>query len=206
MRNIITGLVAAGVTLAVVAAFGVALDSRTSSPGEKEEELPSGPPDPQTRALEAHEVLYDRIVARREGREVYPEDYGGDYLQEGRLHLCLAGAAPGGETPYRQILAGYEDIVDFEKVDFSLNTLLSSCPAVSAALEHRGIRVTDVAVYEPANALLVRFDPHASDLRGVELEEVPSLSPDESFCRLAGVPFPVPVLLQPAEPRETAPV
>ena len=93
----------------------------------------------QRGAVDAHEELYKTFLVG--DVETYPVNYGGSYIDGPILHVCIVDLPNQDISYYKTILENYLDIVVFENVDLSLQTLITSSKEIAANLLADGIPV-----------------------------------------------------------------
>ena len=77
----------------------------------------------QEEALDAYQLLWDSFEKDTEsGQPIYPDEYGGEYIDDDKLVIQLTENTPENQAKYRE-LCGNSDKVVFEKVTYSLNYL-----------------------------------------------------------------------------------
>lgn len=109
----------------------------------------------QREAVAAHEVLYNSFLVEGSVEENFPDNYGGDYIKDGILHINIVDLPAQDITYYYKLLADYLDYIRFEDVDYSLASLLNASETISDALMDDGIQVTSYSVMEPTNSVRV---------------------------------------------------
>ena len=77
----------------------------------------------QGRALEAHEALSNAFGFYSIMATPYPKDFAGAWIERGRLYVAIT-SGDVGRGAYRQVLAGFEDVVIFVDKTHGLNYLL----------------------------------------------------------------------------------
>lgn len=124
----------------------------------------------QRRALDAHEALYKTFIFNRGESEKYPENYGGDYIEEGKLHVCIVNIKESDISEYTKILHDYLDVVVFEEVRYSLQSLLTASESVAKELISDGVAVYSCAVSEVSNSLVVSTNISELNKKGIYVD------------------------------------
>ncbi len=127
----------------------------------------------QRGAVDAHEELYKTFLVG--DVETYPVNYGGSYIDGPILHVCIVDLPNQDISYYKTILENYLDIVVFENVDLSLQTLITSSKEIAANLLADGIPVFTSSISEPNNAVIISTDIDALKTNGVEITSVPDV-------------------------------
>ena len=78
----------------------------------------------QTEALECYQKLYDSFVKDEMGMPIYPDEYAGAYIEDGKLMIQLADNSENIQNKY-VLLCGDSDKIDFIEAEYSMNELLS---------------------------------------------------------------------------------
>ena len=125
----------------------------------------------QKPASDAHKALYNSFLSENSATEVYPLNYGGDYIDGTTLHVCIVDLPNQDITPYENILEPYMDYVVFENVDYSLQTLLDASDEIATALTARGVPVAGTGINEPNNAVLVQIEPNKAKTAVLSLRQ-----------------------------------
>lgn len=102
----------------------------------------------QRGAIDAHETLYKTFLV--EGVEMYPANYGGSYIDGSILHVCIVDLPNQDVSYYKSVLEDYLDIVTFDDVTFSLQTLITSSDEIAKNLLADGVPV----LFEDGSALV----------------------------------------------------
>ena len=124
----------------------------------------------QRGAVDAHEELYKTFLVG--DVETYPVNYGGSYIDGSILHVCIVDLPNQDISYYKTILENYLDIVVFENVDLSLQTLITSSKEIAANLSADGIPVFTSSISEPNNAVIISTDIDALKTNGIEITSV----------------------------------
>ena len=112
----------------------------------------------QKPAVEAHETLYNSFVVEGSATEVYPANYGGDYIDGSMLHVCIVDLPNQDITSYETLLSEHLDNVVFEDVEYPLQSLLDATDDIASTLMENGVIVVSTGISEPNNAVVVRVD------------------------------------------------
>ena len=144
----------------------------------------------QKDAVAAHEVLYSSFLSDNSVLENFPENYGGDYIEDNLLHICIVDLPTQDLTPYKTLLADYLDIVVFEDVKHSLELLLNSSYEIASSLNQEGISIVSYGVSESNNSVTIGYNPNnATHLNTFEANP----SQEENYV-LSGHNYDVPVI------------
>lgn len=101
----------------------------------------------QRGAVDAHEELYKTFLVG--GVETYPVNYGGSYIDGSLLHVCIVDLPNQDISYYKNILKNHLDVVVFDNVDLSLQTLITSSREIATSLLADGIPVFTSSISEP---------------------------------------------------------
>ena len=99
----------------------------------------------QRGAVDAHEELYKTFLVG--GVETYPVNYGGSYIDGSLLHVCIVDLPNQDISYYKNILKNHLDVVVFDNVDLSLQTLITSSREIATSLLADGIPVFTSSKY-----------------------------------------------------------
>lgn len=86
------------------------------------------------------------------------ESFGGDYIDEGYLHVCIVNLSSSDCSSYKTIVKDYLDIVIFEDVDYPLLQLIESSRMVADELIRADIPVYSSASNEVGNCVVISTD------------------------------------------------
>ncbi len=78
----------------------------------------------QEKALDAYQLLWDSFEKDENCQPIYPDEYGGEYIEDDKLVIQLTENTTENQQKYRE-LCGNSDKVIFEEVEYSLNYLNS---------------------------------------------------------------------------------
>ncbi len=119
----------------------------------------------QEEALDAYQLLWDSFEKEPESLQpYYPDEYGGEYIDDDKLVIQLTENTPENQAKYRE-LCGNSDKVVFEKVTYSLNYLNSLESVAEEMLEDYA--VTSYGVDRKENQFAISVE--ASDLEEAQL-------------------------------------
>jgi len=76
----------------------------------------------QALAVEAYNYLLDERFTN-EGTIIYPDNYGGEYIEKGKLIILLANASVDEKKAYLDFLYEFKDVIEIKEVKYSLNEL-----------------------------------------------------------------------------------
>ncbi len=124
----------------------------------------------QRGAVDAHEELYKTFLVG--GVETYPVNYGGSYIDGSLLHVCIVDLPNQDISYYKNILKNHLDVVVFDNVDLSLQTLITSSREIATSLLADGIPVFTSSISEPNNAVIISTDIDALKTSGIEVASV----------------------------------
>ncbi len=127
----------------------------------------------QRGAVDAHEELYKTFLVG--GVESYPSNYGGSYIDGSILHVCIVDLPNQDISNYQSILENYLNIIVFDNVDLSLQTLITAAKEIATNLLADGIPVFTSSISEPDNAVIISTDIDALETRGIEVTSVASM-------------------------------
>ncbi len=118
----------------------------------------------QEEALDAYQLLWDSFEKDTEsGQPIYPDEYGGEYIDDDKLVIQLTENTPENQAKYRE-LCGNSDKVVFEKVTYSLNYLNSL--ESQAELLSKDFAVTGYGVKRQENKFMIAVEQQ--DLTAVQ--------------------------------------
>lgn len=108
---------------------------------------------PQQAACDAHQLLLSTFEEAEYGF-IYPDEYGGDYIEDNILHICLTEYNSDIISRYKEILGDVEYVV-YEAADYSLNELIYSKDDAMEYLMDNGIEVYLAAISERDNNISI---------------------------------------------------
>ena len=118
----------------------------------------------QEEALDAYQLLWDSFEKEPESLQpYYPDEYGGEYIDDDKLVIQLTENTPENQAKYRE-LCGNSDKVVFEKVTYSLNYLNSL--ESQAELLSKDFAVTGYGVKRQENKFMIAVEQQ--DLTAVQ--------------------------------------
>lgn len=118
----------------------------------------------QEEALDAYQLLWDSFEKEPESLQpYYPDEYGGEYIDDDKLVIQLTENTPENQAKYRE-LCGNSDKVVFEKVTYSLNYLNSL--ESQAELLSKDFAVTSYGVKRRENKFMIAVEQQ--DLTAVQ--------------------------------------
>lgn len=77
----------------------------------------------QALAVEAYNYLLDKMLTDKEGSMLYPDNYGGEYIEKGNLIILLANASFNEKKVYLDLLSDYKSVIIIRDVEYSINDL-----------------------------------------------------------------------------------
>lgn len=112
----------------------------------------------QQNAVTAHRILYDSFSIDMDGTVSYPANYGGDYIVDDILHICIVDITNQDLTPYLILLSDYLENIVFEDVTFSISDLISFAEEIATDLIDDGISVVSWGISETKNAVIIDLE------------------------------------------------
>lgn len=109
----------------------------------------------QKRAVAAHDILYNSFLESGGLEAVFPQNYGGDFIDGSILHICIVDLPNQDISPYLTLLNDYSDCVVFDNVDYSLQMLIDGADATAELLSDEEIPVVSYKVDEVNNAIVI---------------------------------------------------
>lgn len=109
----------------------------------------------QKRAVAAHDTLYNSFLESGSLEAVFPQNYGGDFIDGGILHICIVDLPNQDITPYFSLLNDYLDCVVFDNVDYPLQMLINGADTTAELLSDEEIPVVSYKVDEVNNAIVI---------------------------------------------------
>lgn len=156
------------VCLALLLLSGCAAPAGNSSASVSASEPP--PPvevKPQPMPSAAFEILYTSFLTPGDPEPDFPDNYGGAHIQDGLLHICIVDLPSQDMASYTTLLQGYENVIVFDAVAYSMNTLRDASDAIADDLINDGIFVVDYGVDEAANSVTLSVLSEYADQLGL---------------------------------------
>lgn len=144
----------------------------------------------QADAREAADIFYDNFLI-----EAYPDDYGGEYIKNNILHINIVDLDNADITRYQTALKGFEDVVVFESVEHSYNTLLSTAEEIADQLMDAGISVVSWGPGTIENKVCIDIEEESL----AKLDLCSTRDSDECYT-LRENPYNVPVTFEVSKP------
>lgn len=111
---------------------------------------------PQQPACDAHQ----RLLASFEEAEygfIYPEDFGGDYIEDNTLHVCLTSCDTDTVNSYKAIIGDIPCVI-YEEATYNLNDLIGLKDDIFDYLTENNIEVYFAAPSEITNSINIEVD------------------------------------------------
>lgn len=146
-------------------------------------------------AYAASSILYDSFSFDEDRNIIYPENYGGYYLQTGKdfdLHICIVDLPNQDVSDYEALLADYIDHVVFENVEYSYQELLDASCLIMEDLQSSGILVTSGGPGDIYNKVIIGVEE--SEIEKLNLQSANIEDEYEEYYISDQVDFEVPVL------------
>lgn len=136
----------------------------------------------QEQAVNADIVLQSAFQSE-DASPVYPATYGGRYVDQELLKICVTDLSDEACSWYQHILCGFEDNYEFILVDYSLNELSAFLPSVIELYEKSGVNVIESAIDQSENAIYLGIS-EGSLSKAVAVKAKRSRIPYESHTSL----------------------
>ena len=128
----------------------------------------------QEKALDAYQLLWDSFEKDENCQPIYPDEYGGEYIEDDKLVIQLTENTTENQQKYRE-LCGNSDKVVFEEVEYSLN-YLNSLDSEAKKLYEK-YKVTSVGVDRKNNRYFIHVEKEDLDKVIAEYSRSRSSSP-----------------------------
>lgn len=112
----------------------------------------------QESAVAAHNLLYDSFLEAGGSEAVFPENYGGDFIDGNILHVCIVNLPAQDISSYCKLLDDYLDYVVFDNVAFSLQALLDGADATTELLLDEKVPVIYHNIDEVNNVIVIGIE------------------------------------------------
>lgn len=109
----------------------------------------------QCGAVSADIQFLSSIERDEKGCFVFPDNYGGRFVQDDILYICLTDLSETTCTIYESILEGYESNCQFIQVDYSYDELLDICQSTVDYLEQQKISIEECSIWQSKNKICI---------------------------------------------------
>ncbi len=190
------------VTIAVllIPTYGISYDSNSLHEDQLMQEKYERLSEDQEKAVEAHNILFNSFLDDA-GQENYPNEYGGDYIKDNILHICIVDLDNTCLNRYTSVLEDYLEVVSFESVNFSYNYLLSQGPSIMKQLLSENVSAISYGIIEPLNSIVI--DIEQSELSLFSYVEPDIILDGSTYYELNQ--YDIPVLLCPQDSTTVSP-
>lgn len=129
----------------------------------------------QKRAVAAHDILYNSFLETGDLEAVFPQNYGGDFIDGSILHICIVDLPNQDISPYLTLLNDYSDCVVFDNVAYPLQMLIDGADATAELLLDEEVPVVSYKVDEINNAIVIGVEESDFSRSLVETQSMDNL-------------------------------
>lgn len=109
----------------------------------------------QDNAVYADLLLTESLFTAPDGSLIYPDTFGGKYIDGDTLVICLTKISDDICAPYINLLYDYEDYYRFSLVEYSYNELLDGCCVAVEQMSDAGLNVVEYSVRQRENKIYI---------------------------------------------------